>query len=208
VRMEDLPPIDAILISHNHFDHLDLPTLRQLAVRGSSTFVVAARCASLLRSQRIESVYELDWGESLTISGVTIHCVPALHFSARGILDRNKTLWCGYVIEYPESFVYFAGDTGFGSHFAQIREKFGSPNLALLPIGAYQPRWFMSPVHMAPEEAVRAHEILGAKTSIAIHHGTFQLADDGIDTPQKQLMSCRRDDLFLILRNGQSAEIL
>lgn len=207
VRMEDLPRIDAVLISHNHFDHLDLPTLRQLAARGSSTFVVAARCARLLRSQRIESVHELDWGDSLPISGFTIHCVPALHFSARGILDRNKTMWCGYVIEYPESLVYFAGDTGFGSHFAQIREKFGSPQLALLPIGAYEPRWFMSSVHMAPEEAVRAHEILGAKTSIAIHHGTFQLADDGIDTPQKKLMACRRDDSFLILRNGQSAEI-
>jgi L-ascorbate metabolism protein UlaG (beta-lactamase superfamily) len=207
VRMEDLPPIDVVLISHNHFDHLDLPTLRQLATRGGSTFVVAARCARLLRSQRIEPVHELDWGESLAISGFTIHCVPALHFSARGLLDRNKTLWCGYVIEYAESLVYFAGDTSFGSHFAKIREKFGSPRVALLPIGAYEPRWFMSPVHMAPEEAVRAHEILGAKTSIAIHHGTFQLADDGIDTPEKQLMACRRDDSFLILRNGQSAEI-
>jgi len=207
VRMEDLPLIDAVLISHNHFDHLDLPTLRELATCGRSNFVVAARCARLLRSQGIESVRELDWGESLAISGVTIHCVPALHFSARGIFDRNKTLWCGYVIEYPESLVYFAGDTAFGSHFDQIRKKFGSPQLALLPIGAYEPRWFMSPVHMAPEEAVRAHEILGAKNSIAIHHGTFQLADDGIDTPQKKLLACRRGDSFLILRNGQSVEI-
>src|ERR1700737_4706347 len=207
VRMEDLPPIHAVLISHNHFDHLDLPTLRQLAARGSSVFAVPARGARLLPSQRIESVHELDWGESLAISGFIIHSVPALHFSARSILDRNKTLWCGYIIEYPESLVYFAGDTGFGSHFAQIREKFGSPQVALLPIGAYEPRWFMSPVHMAPEEAVRAHEILGAKTSIAIHHRPFHLADEGIDTPQKQLMAGKRDDLFLILRNGQSAEI-
>lgn len=207
VRIEDLPTIDAVLISHNHYDHLDLPTLRQLAARGDPAFVVAAHGARLLRSQRIESVHELDWGESLAISGFTIHCVPAVHFSGRGILDRNKTLWCGYVIEYHESRVYFAGDTGFGSHFAEIRKKFGSPQLALLPIGAYEPRWFMSPIHMAPEEAVRAHEILGAKTSIAIHHGTFQLADDGIDTPEKQLMVCRRDDSFLVLKNGQSAEI-
>ena len=207
VRMEDLPPIHAVLISHNHFDHLDLPTLRQLAARGRSTFIVAARCARLFRSERIERVYELDWGESLTLSGFSVHCVPALHFSARGIFDRNKTLWCGYAIQFPERLVYFAGDTGFGSHFAQIREKFGAPQLALLPIGAYEPRWLMSPVHMSPEEAVRAHEILGAKTSVAIHHGTFQLADDAIDTPQKQLMACRRDDSFLILRNGEFAEM-
>jgi L-ascorbate metabolism protein UlaG (beta-lactamase superfamily) len=205
--MDDLPNIDAVLISHNHYDHLDLRTLHRLADRGHSTFIVAARGARLLRAEKIEPVYELDWGESLTTSGIRIHCVPALHFSARGIFDRNKSLWCGYAIEFPEPLVYFAGDTGFGSHFAQIRERFGSPQLALLPIGAYEPRWLMSPVHMTPEEAVRAHEILSAKTSIAIHHGTFQLADDGIDTPQKQLMACRRDDSFLILKNGQFAEI-
>ncbi len=207
MRRDDLPDIDAVLISHNHYDHLDLRTLRQIAARGRSTFIVAARGAHLLRSEKIEPVYELDWGESLTLSGFTVHCVPALHFSARGIIDRNKTLWCGYTIESPERLVYFAGDTGFGSHFPQVREKFGSPQLALLPIGAYEARWFMSPVHMAPEEAVRAHEILGAKTSIAIHHGTFQLADDGIDTAEKQLVACRRDDSFLILKNGQFANI-
>jgi L-ascorbate metabolism protein UlaG (beta-lactamase superfamily) len=110
-------------------------------------------------------------------------------------------------IEFPERLVYFADDTAFGSHSAQIREEFGSPQLALLPIGAYEPRWFISPLHMAPEEAVGAHEILGAKTSIAIHHGTFQLADDGIDTPEKQLVACRRDDSLLILKNGQFANI-
>jgi L-ascorbate metabolism protein UlaG (beta-lactamase superfamily) len=205
--MDDLPDIDTVLISHNHYDHLDLRTLRQLAARGRSTFIVAARGARLLRSEKIEPVYELDWGESLTTSAISINCVPALHFSARGIFDCNKTLWCGYAIEFPERLVYFAGDTGFGGHFAQIREKLGSPQLALLPIGAYEPHWVMSPVHMTPEEAVRAHKILGAKTSIAMHHGTFQLADDGIDTPQKQLMACRRDDSFLILKNGQFAEI-
>ena len=96
--------------------------------------------------------------------------------------------------------LYFAGDTGFGSHFARIREQFGSSQLALLPIGAYEPRWFMSPVHMAPEEALRAHEILGAKTGIVIHHGTFQLADDGIDTAEKQLVACGRDDSFRFSR--------
>jgi L-ascorbate metabolism protein UlaG (beta-lactamase superfamily) len=111
------------------------------------------------------------------------------------------------MIECPERLIYFAGDTGFGTHFAQIREMFGSPQLALLPIGAYEPRWFMSPVHMAPDEAVKAHDILGAKTSIAIHHGTFQLTDEGIDTPVKQLRAYAPDDPFLVLKNGQFADI-
>jgi L-ascorbate metabolism protein UlaG (beta-lactamase superfamily) len=152
----------------------------------------------------------MDWGKAFSLPGslpgCTIHCVPALHFSSRGIHDRNMTLWCGYVIECQERLVYFAGDTGFGGHFAQIRERFGSPHLALLPIGAYEPRWFMSPIHMAPDEAVRAHEILAAKTSIAIHHGTFQLADEGIDTPKKQLLARAQHESFLVLENGQFAD--
>jgi len=207
VRFEDLPRIDTVLLSHNHYDHLDLPTLRLLAARGDSTFVVPSGVARLLRSEKIGPVHELDWGESVTLPGFTIHCVPARHFSARGIFDRNRTLWCGYVIEYPNRLAYFAADTGFGSLFEQIREKFGAPDLALLPIGAYEPRWFMGPVHMSPEEAVKAHNILGAKTSVAIHHGTFQLADDGIDTPVRELIACRQGARFLILKNGQFTEI-
>ena len=215
VSWEDLPPIDTVLISHNHYDHLDLPALRRLAARGGCAFIVPTRGAGLLRSENIGPVHELDWGEALTPSaalpgslpGVTIHCVPALHFSGRGIFDRNRTLWCGYLIECQDRFVYFAGDTAFGPHFAQIRETFGSPQLALLPIGAYEPRWFMSPIHMAPDEAVRAHQILAAKTSIAIHHGTFQLADEGIDTPQKRLCQCAPGGSFLVLKNGEFADI-
>ncbi len=204
---EDLPSIDVVLISHNHYDHLDLAALRRLAARGESTFIVPVGVARLLRSENVGPVHELDWGECFSLPGLTIHSVPALHFASRGILDRNKTLWCGYVIEWPARLVYFAGDTGFGPHFAQIRERFGSPHVALLPIGAYEPRWFMSPVHMAPDEAVRAHQILAPITSIAIHHGTFQLADEGIDTPQKQLTACVQNESFLILKNGQFADI-
>jgi L-ascorbate metabolism protein UlaG (beta-lactamase superfamily) len=207
VSWEDLPPIDAVLISHNHYDHLDLPTLRRLAARGYSTFIVPARGARLLRSEKVVPAQELDWGESMSLPGFTIHCVPALHFSGRGICDHNTTLWCGYVIEYPERLVYYAGDTAFGPHFARIRERFGSPRLALLPIGAYEPRWFMSPVHMSPDEAIEAHEILAATTSIAIHHGTFQLADEGIDSPRKQIVASARHESFLVLNNGQFADI-
>jgi L-ascorbate metabolism protein UlaG (beta-lactamase superfamily) len=157
-----------------------------------------------LRSQNIGPVHELDWGESVLLEGTTIHAVPALHFSARGLFDRNRTLWCGYVLEALGRIVYFAGDTAFGGHFAEIHERFGAPRLALLPIGAYLPRWFMSPVHMGPDDAVRAHQILAAGNSIAIHHGTFQLADDGLDTPKHELGACALGDSFLVLANGQS----
>ncbi len=203
VRWEDLPRIDIVLLSHNHYDHLDLPTLRPLADRGQSQFIVPAGVGRLLRSRNIGPVHELDWGESQILSTTTIHAVPAMHFSARGLFDRNRTLWCGYVIEMAGRLVYFAGDTASGSHFAAIRERFGPPRLALLPIGAYEPRWFMSAIHMSPEEAVRAHQILGARTSIAIHHGTFQLGDDAIDTPRRRFAALAPGDSFFMLDNGQ-----
>jgi L-ascorbate metabolism protein UlaG (beta-lactamase superfamily) len=207
VAWNDLPRIDTVLLSHDHYDHLDLPTLRLLAARGKSMFIVPVGVAPLLRSENIGPVHELDWGESLRLPDLTVHSVPAIHFSGRGVSNRNETLWCGYVIEFGERIVYYAGDTAFGDHFARIRERFGSPHLALLPIGAYEPRWFMSPVHMGPDEAVKAHKILGAATSVAIHHGTFQLADEGIDTPEKLLRKCAGTERFLILKNGQFAQI-
>jgi L-ascorbate metabolism protein UlaG (beta-lactamase superfamily) len=207
VRWEDLPRIDIVLLSHNHYDHLDLRTLRRLADRGQSQFVVPSGVARLLRSQSIGPVHELDWGDSLPLAGTNIHSVPAVHFAARGILDRNRTLWCGYVIETAGRTLYFAGDTAFGDLFAGIRERFGAPHVALLPIGAYEPRWFMSPMHMGPDEAVRAHQILGAATSIAIHQGTFQLADEGLDTPKRDLTACAAGDSFLVLGNGQSVTL-
>jgi L-ascorbate metabolism protein UlaG (beta-lactamase superfamily) len=208
VVWEDLPRIDIVLLSHNHYDHLDLATLRRLADRGQSQFVVPIGVARLLRSQRIGPVHELDWSESVPLGRIIVHSVPALHFSARGIFDRNATLWCGYVIEAADRMVYFAGDTAFGAHFAAIRERFGQPRLALLPIGAYEPRWFMSPIHMNPEDAVKAHQILGAETSIAIHHGTFQLGDEGIDTPRRRLAECAPGRSFQVLDNGQSVTLL
>jgi L-ascorbate metabolism protein UlaG (beta-lactamase superfamily) len=206
VLFDDLPPIDIVLLSHNHYDHLDLATLRRLAARGKSQFIVPNGVARLLRKNNIGPVHELDWGDTMPVSGTTIHSVPALHSSARGLFDRNRTLWCGYIIETADRIVYFAADTAFGTHFAAIRERFGVPRLALLPIGAYEPRWFMSSVHMSPDEAVKAHQILGATTSIAIHHGTFQLADESLDAPKQLLRECAPDN-FLILNNGQSVTL-
>jgi L-ascorbate metabolism protein UlaG (beta-lactamase superfamily) len=204
VRWEDLPRIDIVLLSHNHYDHLDLAALQKLADRGTAQFVVPLGVGRLLQSNGIGPVHELDWGDQLGLDGITVHGVPALHFSARGVFDRNRTLWCGYVIETGGRILYFAGDTAFGDHFDAIRERFGAPHLALLPIGAYEPRWFMSAVHMAPEAAVQAHAILGAETSIAIHHGTFQLADEALDAPRQRLRECSPGDSFLVLDNGES----
>jgi L-ascorbate metabolism protein UlaG (beta-lactamase superfamily) len=203
VRLDDLPRIDVVLVSHNHYDHLDLATLRWLVRHRAPTFVVPAGVGRLLESQSIGPYRETDWGDTQSIGRTSISSVPAVHFSARGIRDRNKTLWCGYTIQAEGGVVYFAGDTAFGPHFAQIRDRVGSPRLALLPIGAYAPRWFMSPVHMTPDEAISAHEILGSKTTVGIHYGTFQLADDGLDQPPRVLAAHSPPPSFRVLKNGE-----
>jgi L-ascorbate metabolism protein UlaG (beta-lactamase superfamily) len=205
VRIEDLPRIDVVIISHNHYDHLDLPTLRWLIPQRSPTFVVPIGVGRLLRSMGAAVVHELDWGQGCTVGRAKISGVSAVHFSARGLRDRNRTLWCGYVIDSGAGAIYFAGDTAFGPHFEHVRTRFGAPRLALLPIGAYEPRWFMSAVHMGPEQGLAAHAILRSTTTIAIHHGTFQLADDAIDKPRELLLARRLPPSFLLLRNGESA---
>jgi L-ascorbate metabolism protein UlaG (beta-lactamase superfamily) len=122
----------------------------------------------------------MDWWQERDLpGGLRLTCVPAEHSSGRGLRDREATLWCGYAIHGSGGMIYFAGDTGFGSHFRAIVRRLGTPRLAILPIGAWLPGWFMGPVHMSPEEAVQAHQGLGARMSMAIHFGTFHLADDG-----------------------------
>jgi L-ascorbate metabolism protein UlaG (beta-lactamase superfamily) len=188
IRFEDLPAIDVVVISHNHYDHLDLPTLKRLHRQHRPLFVVGLGNAALLKSAGIDKVKELDWWQELRVSRtVRLVSTPAQHFSARGLCNRDATLWAGYVIEGPAGAVYFAGDTGFGPHFAQIRQRFGLLRLAILPIGAYRPAWFMGRIHLSPAQAVRAHDVLAATTSLAMHYGTFRLADDGQDQPLRDL---------------------
>jgi L-ascorbate metabolism protein UlaG (beta-lactamase superfamily) len=216
LRLEDLPPIDAILVSHNHYDHLDVPTLRALSGRFGAPVITGLGNSELLRRKGIPGGVDLDWWQSTPIApGVTVTAVPAAHFSGRGLFDRDRTLWCGFVVEGPSGRVYFAGDTGRGPHFAEVRRRFGPVRLALLPIGAYRPRWFMSPVHVDPAEAVEAARVLEAGTSVGIHFGTFPQADDGIEEPVRDLEaalgSLRREGLapprFLALGNGESADV-
>lgn len=201
IRFEDLPRIDVVLLSHNHYDHFDVPTLRRIRAE----YVAPLGLKEALRG--FGPVRELDWGGSMEVHGLRIHSVPAQHFSARGVMDRDQTLWCGFWLETNHGPLYFAADTGFGEHFGAIQRQFGSPRVALLPIGAYLPRWFMQPVHMSPEEALDAHRILQAETSIAIHHGTFQLADDAPDTAAAELRRLLGGEDFRIVPNGGRVSI-
>lgn len=190
IRFQDLPPIHAVVISHSHYDHLDLPTLRRLREAHDPRFFTGVGTGALLRKAGIERVEELDWWDRARLPGeVEVHGVPAQHFSNRGLFDRDCTLWVGFVVRGPAGTVYFAGDTGDGPHFEEVRTRLGAPRLALLPIGAYEPRWFMKAVHISPEEAVAAHNRLGAGTSVGIHHGTFALADEGQDAPAVALQA-------------------
>lgn len=182
LRFEQLPTIDVVLLSHNHYDHLDVSTLRRLADEHRPRILVPLGNRRVLDRAGVRGAEELDWWQSVEVrDGVRVAAVPAQHFSGRGMFDRDRALWAGFVVSGPAGSAYFAGDTGFGAHFEEIRDRFGPPRLALLPIGAYRPEWFMSRVHTSPDEALRAHRILGAGTSVGIHFGTFRLADDGQD---------------------------
>ncbi len=208
LHFEDLPPIDLVLLSHDHYDHLDVPTLERLAshrprvVTGLGNGPIVRRCGL--------EVAELDWWERVDHRGVRAHFVPAQHFSGRGLRDRDQTLWGGFVIESEAGSVYFAGDTGWGGFVAEIRRRLGRPRLALLPIGGYLPRWFMGGVHISPAEAVKVHETLGAATSVAIHYGCFRLADEAMDQCEAELKEASRgrDDLrFWVIPHGEGRDI-
>ncbi|MBI5324749.1 MAG: MBL fold metallo-hydrolase [Ignavibacteriae bacterium] len=187
IRFDDLPPIDIVLISHNHYDHLDIPTLKRLKEKFNPVFIVPLGNKELMLDDGLSNTIELDWWQEYFFKNkYKLTLVPARHFSMRGLTDRNISLWGAYIINTEIGPIYFAGDTGFGIHFKQIYDKFGQIRLAFLPIGPIEPRWFFGDVHLSANEAVEAHKILKAKTSIAIHWGTFsQGADDMLDAPRE-----------------------
>src|SRR5688572_506528 len=181
VLFEDLPPISLVLLSHNHYDHCDLRTLRRLARRFDPLVVTPIGNGRLVRSAGIRRIEELDWWQSADAMGASVSLTPAYHFSARSLFDRNRALWGGFMLSLRDTRLFFAGDSAYGPFFQDIGRRFRPIDLALLPIGAYEPRWFMQSVHMNPDEAVQAHVDLAATRSIGIHFGTFQLTTEGID---------------------------
>jgi L-ascorbate metabolism protein UlaG (beta-lactamase superfamily) len=192
VRFDDLPPISTVLLSHNHYDHCDLPTLRMLAKRFDPMVVTPLGNGRLVRTAGITRVEELDWWQEATTAAHKVTLTPAHHFSARTPFDKNRALWGGFTVHAADVCIYFAGDTAYAQFFTDVRRRLGPIDLALLPIGAYEPRWFMQVVHMNPEEAVQAHLDLEASQTIAMHFGTFQLTTEAIDEPVRALEESRR----------------
>ncbi|MPM13242.1 hypothetical protein SDC9_59598 [bioreactor metagenome] len=188
ISIEKLPSIDVILLSHNHYDHLDVKTLMNLGKRFSPLVLVPLGDRHLVESTGLKNVHEMDWWDEFQANADTkITFAPAQHSSARGPFDRDKSLWGSYFIETGKRSIYFGGDGGYSTHFTEIKKRLGPPEFAILGIGAYIPRSFMKPIHMSPAEAVAAHKDLGAKQTIGMHYGTFHLAAEGFDQPQKDL---------------------
>ncbi|MFT4628096.1 MAG: L-ascorbate metabolism protein UlaG (beta-lactamase superfamily) [Myxococcota bacterium] len=211
LRLDQLPPIDAILISHNHYDHLDLDTLEALKSHGAPILTGLGNGDILRRSGHMD-VVELDWGGEHILGPLTVIGQEVRHFSSRGLLDRNQTLWLGFVIDSPVGAVYFAGDTGDGPHFAESGARQGPFRLAILPIGAFAPRWFMAPVHIDPRAAVAAHQALGAQHSVGVHFGTFRLSDEARDDPPRLVAEAAAEaglgpDAFWVLAPGEGRDV-
>ena len=188
IAFDDLPPIDIVLISHNHYDHMDFPTLKRIHKRWNPKIYVGLGNAEHIQKKIGIKTEDMDWWDAVAVKdGVRIVCAPGQHFSSRAFSDRNKTLWCGFIIETPHGSIFFAGDTGYGSFVGRINEKYSEFRLALLPIGAFRPEWFMGPVHISPGQAMRIHQELNVRTSMGMHFGTFRLADDHQDEPPQKI---------------------
>ncbi len=187
IDLADLPRIDLVLLTHDHRDHMDMPTLARIGPE--PTYVVPLGNAPRIAKLGARAIVELDWWQTYEHRGLEITLVPSRHWSMREPWNRNETLWGGYVVRSPEGTLYHAGDTAYGDHFAEIAQRLGAIDWAMLPIGAYAPRWFMEPQHIDPIEAARAFADLGAKHLLAMHWGTFRLTDEAIGEPPEQLRS-------------------
>jgi len=209
VPLEGLPPLDFALLSHDHYDHTDRASIEALAARGVP-FLVPRGMGALVRGFGAQA-RELGWWDSAEIGGLRAHCVPAQHFSGRGLTDRNRRLWAGWIVEGATRRFYHAGDTGYFGGFAEIGERFGAIDLAAMPIGAYLPREMMGFIHVNPEEAVRAAMDAGARRVLAMHFGTFDLADEPLDEPPRRFRAEAArlgvgEDRAWVLKVGETRE--
>lgn len=210
VPFDALPRIDLVLLSHNHYDHMDLATLRRLADRFPLFVVTPLGNGRHLAWHPADGVIELDWwAEWKGLRGFDLAVTPAQHFSSRTPFDRNRSLWGSFVLRSAVQRIFFAGDSGHAAHFTRIAERFGPFDLALIPIGAYEPRWFMRPAHMNPQEAVQAHLDLRSRLSVGMHFGCFQLTDEAIDEPVRALARALEDHgveppAFRVLAPGET----
>lgn len=210
----ELPKIDVVVISHNHYDHLDLETVKRLSKQagGSPLFLVPLGLKAWFAKQGIDNVIERDWWASHRVGEFEYHAVPVQHFSARTAFDRNKTLWAGWVLEAPNFRFFFMGDSGYSRDFADIGQRFGSFDLAAIAIGAYDPRWFMAVAHVDPEEAVQVYQDLRARYAVGMHWGTFKLTDEPMDEPPKRLAAARKaagltDEQFFVMQHGEMRQL-
>lgn len=212
IRFEDLPPIHVVVLSHNHYDHMNVETLKRLQASFPHLQIFAGLGnKAFLDSQGLSKVQELDWGDTRTVGAITVRSVRNQHFSNRGLFDNDGTLWSAWAFEGPTAGkAYFAGDTGYGPHFKEAGTKHGPFRLAILPVGAYKPEWFMGPVHQTPAEAVQAAIDLGAKTALPMHYGTFELADEGeteaIDE-LKKAMATHPGSGFVVFGFGEGRDV-
>lgn len=210
LALHELPHIDAVVVSHNHYDHLDFITVKHLSrqAAGSPVFFVPLGLKAWFVGRGMTNVVELDWWEQARHADLVFHLVPVQHWSSRTTFDYNRTLWGGWMIEHPQLRFFFAGDTGYSADFQDIAARFAPIDLAALPIGAYEPRWFMRVMHVNPEEAVRIHLDLKARHSVAMHWGTFVLSDEPLDEPPRRLASARRaagvsEHEFFLMQHGE-----
>jgi L-ascorbate metabolism protein UlaG (beta-lactamase superfamily) len=182
IRFEDLPTVDIILLTHNHYDHLDIETLKKLSAKFNAKIYCPLGVGLYLAKEGIGNITEMDWwGETEIEQGLSLICTPAQHFSGRGMFDRDRTLWSGFALKTDKGSIYYSGDTGYGDFFKEIAQRLSPIRLSFLPIGAFKPEWFMSSIHTSPDDAVRIHQILKSPQSIGMHFGTFPLADDGMN---------------------------
>lgn len=218
MALDLLPPIDVVLQSHNHYDHLDDRTVRALArAHPGAVWLVPLGLAPFVRRRGARHVSELDWWEAGLAGPLTVTSAPAQHFSGRGPTDRNRTLWCSWVLRAGSRAVYFGGDSGFHPQFAAIGSRLGPFDATLLPIGAYEPRWFMRPVHMNPEEAVQAYRDLtdggaNAAVFVGMHWGTFRLTDEPLDEPPRRTRAAwaaagLQPDQLWVPRHGETRRL-